>query len=423
MIWHRLRALAAVAASAFTFLAAAPAAAQANLQPTPPEVPLWRTEANGDAVQTDLGFILPARIGAFERKGFSSTRPDGASVMAWYETPDTALRLRILIHLRVDVRGIPLEGDPLQTNWSFTARVAEGEHPDVTPETLSEGRIVWGTVQSPNAVERFTRFPLQAGPRVQGAWFRNFGLWAVLATVSGPEARRAEVEEAGRLVRDRQWPRGALGAELRTVSERLWQAPECGRGFDRSGTGRPTPIDGATAAMLGTALGMNFIDNRPADMPNPGLQPDDYCRIETFRIGPAEVVALGWRGDASRPWQARYAFYRRRSGDLYQFESPLPAADIPAALAAAGVRRLVQFTATSDAQATILDAYTDWPSYEEAKAIVLRTAPGGALPLVDALHPPGRLHVTINTGRVTGGAAAPPPTPGPAPTEPPRPPR
>jgi hypothetical protein len=417
MISHIVRTLAVVVAPVAFFLSAAPAAAQANLQPGPPEVPLWRTDANGDAIQTGLGFILPAQIGAFERKGFSSTRPDGGSVMAWYETPDSALRLRILIHLRVDVRGMSLDGDPLQSNWRFVSRIAEGEHQDVAPETLSEGRIIWGTVQSPNAIERFSRFALQSGPRIQGAWYRNFGLWAVLATVSGPDARRADVEAAGRLVRERQWPRGTLGAELRTVSEQLWQAPECGPGFDRSGTGRPTPIDSATAAILGTALGMNFIDNRPADMPNPGLQPGDYCRIETFRIGPAEVVALGWRGDAARPWQARYAFHRRRSGDLYQFESPLPASEVPPALAAAGVRRLVQFTATSEAQATILDAYTDWPSYEEAKAIVLRTAPGGALPLVDAVHPPGRLHITINTGRVTDGAAAP------APAEPARPPR
>jgi hypothetical protein len=406
-----LRALGLAAA----LLAGGTAFAQAGIQPTPPRVPLWRTEANGDAVQTDLGFILPARIGDFERKGFSSTRMDGGSVMSWYETPDGAMRLRILIHLRVDVRGLPLEGDALETNWRFLARITQGEYPDVPAEKLSEGRIVWGTSQTPNAIEQFVRFALPGGARVQGAWYRNFGVWAVLATVSGPEARRADVEAAGRSVRDRQWPRGALGAELRTVSERLWQAPDCGRDFDRNGSGRPVPIDGATAAILGTGLSMNFIDNRPADMPNPGLQPGDYCRIETFRVGPAEVVALGWRGAASRGWQARYAFYRRRTGHLYQFESPLPVAEIPPALAAAGVRRLVQFTATTDSEAMILDTYTDWPSYEDAKAIVLRTAASGMVPLVQAVHPPGRIHITVNTGRVTDGAAPAPsaePTPG-----------
>ena len=68
------------AAIGLLLLASIPTRAQ--LSPSPPQGPLWEEQATGDAVQKDLGFIVPKRWKNFEREGFTSTRADGASTKA-----------------------------------------------------------------------------------------------------------------------------------------------------------------------------------------------------------------------------------------------------------------------------------------------------------------------------------------------------
>jgi hypothetical protein len=48
----------------------------------------------------------------------------------------------------------------------------------------------------------------------------------------------------------------------------------------------------------------------------------------------------------------------------------------------------------------VLEAFTDWPSYEDSKALVSRITNGGVAPLVMVSNPPGRMNVNVNSGRM-----------------------
>jgi hypothetical protein len=63
----------------------------------PSQSELWEELPNGDALQKDLGFIVPKQWKVFTLRGFSSTRPDGASVKAQYRSEDQVLQLNILL--------------------------------------------------------------------------------------------------------------------------------------------------------------------------------------------------------------------------------------------------------------------------------------------------------------------------------------
>src|SRR5262245_49486840 len=93
-----------------------------------PQTPLWGEEPNGDAVQKDLGFILPAKWKNFERRGFTSTRADGASVKAHYVSDDKAIALGIQIQLRADIRGLELPRDMV---WSLIQVAGDVEYAKV----------------------------------------------------------------------------------------------------------------------------------------------------------------------------------------------------------------------------------------------------------------------------------------------------
>ena len=84
--------------------------------PTPPLGALWEMRANGDAWQKDLGFLIPAQWKGFKRLGFSSGRADGGSVNAYYESEDHAMKLTLLLQLRIDMRGLPMDADMV---WDF----------------------------------------------------------------------------------------------------------------------------------------------------------------------------------------------------------------------------------------------------------------------------------------------------------------
>jgi len=375
---------------------AAPAAAQ---QLATPPAPLWRVEANGDAVQTDLGFIMPARIGAFERKGFTSTRSDGRSTMTWYEDPN-GLSLRILIHLRVDVRGFPMEGrvgDPLDLNWSFLQNIGSN-----APEgqRIVHQRIGWNGGPHTNAIMQLDRFPGPQGAEFQGMWYRNIGVWAVLAVASGPEARRTEIEVAGRAAMALPWPGAPRGAELIARARGfLAELQDCGT-IDRSGNGSPVEINSAVGAAMAFFLAPNFIENPAETYLHPASTPGDYCRIETFTAAPHEIVALAWRGDRSGDRAARYAFMVRDGSSFVQFETNLPARAASPQLEPLGISRAVQLTFYNQRNVAVTQVFTDWPSYEDAKQAATRVLLDGQIPVILGRRTPQMIQVSVNHGRV-----------------------
>src|SRR5688572_176058 len=112
---------------------------QRMLSPTPPLGPMWEMQADGDAYQKDLGFILPEKWSDFRREGFSSGRADGGSVRGLYKSSDGALSLAIWIQLRIDMRGFPMPADTVWSllNAGFTAEV--GAKPGDRGTELSSG--------------------------------------------------------------------------------------------------------------------------------------------------------------------------------------------------------------------------------------------------------------------------------------------
>jgi hypothetical protein len=380
--------VATLAALAFTI---APAAAQ---QPRPPEVPLWTMAANGDAVQTDLGFVLPERIGTFERRGFTSTRPDGASVMTWYESPDGRTKMRILIQLRADIRGFPVPGaDGVERNWRFLERLGDVEFPSAPRETIIDGPLLWGTPDRPNGRIRIVRFTTPGGPVSQGMWYRNIGAWALVVVAHGPD--QGEVERAGAAAMTMPWPRAPLTAELRaTAPQFLRGLREC-PAFDRTGTGRPVEAAAAIRAMLGLGLGVTMLDSA-RNLPHPVLQPERYCRIETFRIGDREVVGLGWEGDANGYPAARYAFMPADGSALFQIESYFSGQEVPPDQRV-GIERLVWLTASNSRRVAAIRVFTNWPSYDEAKALAIGADDDA--PLVSVSHTAAGLVIDADPAR------------------------
>lgn len=367
-------------------------------QPAPPDVPLWRLEANGDAVQTDLGFILPPRIKTFERRGFTSTRPDGGSVMTHYESPD-GVKLRILLQLRSDVRPpTKTVADGIADNWRLAKLTARFSYPvDSQPEILLEGPLVWGDVPTANGMVLFRRFRIGDKSEIQGIWYRNIGLWAVIVIASAPESRHSEVEAAGATAMQIPWPAAPVSAELRArAPDWLSALSACPAGLKRDGNGRPVDPGPVVAGMIGLGIATYFKDN-PAILPHPLLKPKDYCLIERFRVGDTEITALGWTGDVSAYPAARYAFIIGGEGVMYQFESFFTVT--PAEGGPAGITRMVWLTASNARRAGVIRVFTDWPSYAEAKRIVSGSGGAQPRPVVEVVHPAGQIRITpINTG-------------------------
>lgn len=377
---------------------AGPVSAAFAQEPTPPAVPLWRMEANGDAVQTDLGFILPARIRAFERRGFTSTRNDGASVMTHYESAD-GVKLRILLQLRGDMRGVPLTGaDGVARNWTFVKFAGDALYPAGSgPEMVLEGPLVWGNAARANGMMLFRRFRTGESSEIQGIWYRNIGIWMVVVIASAPEARQAEVEAAGAAAMQIPWPAAPVTAELRALDPAWPSALQaCPSDLARDGDGRAVDPGPVVASMIGMGLASYFLDN-PALLPHPLIKLQDYCLIERFRVGDIQITALGWTGDVSAYPAVRYAFLIGGQGVMYQYESFFTVA--PAEGGPAGTTRLVWLTASNARRAAAIRVFTDWPSYAEAKRMVSESGGPQAPPVVEVVHPAGQIRVTpINAG-------------------------
>lgn len=377
---------------------AGPATAAFAQEPAPPAGPLWRMEANGDAVQTDLGFILPARIRGFERRGFTSAGNDGASVMTHYESAD-GVKLRILLQLRGDIRGLPLAGaDGVARNWPTAKLAGDALYAAGSgPETLLEGPLVWGNAPRANGMMLFRRFRTGGRSEIQGIWYRNIGIWMVVAIASAPEAGQAEVEAAGAAAMQIPWPAAPVTAELRALDP-AWPPtlPACPSGLALDGKGRAVDPGPIVASMIGMGLASYFMDN-PAALPHPLLKLNDYCLIERFRVGDVQITALGWTGSVSAYPAVRYAFLIGGQGVMYQYESFFTVA--PAQGGPAGTTRLVWLTASNARRAAAIRVFTDWPSYAEAKRMVAESGGPQARPVVEVIHPAGQIRVTpINAG-------------------------
>lgn len=395
-----LQLLRCVLAAAAIGLAGVPAVAQ---DPAPPQVPLWRLQPNGDAVQTNLGFLLPARWKEFERKGFSSGAPDGTRVAVLYERPDGPIRMRIILQPRADGETSPLPGsDGVERNWPLLETATAKDY-SVKGEELSEARIVWGRSDKPNAKMRLVRYAVPGKPEIQGLWYRNIGLWSVAIVVWGPEDRRADIEQAGKsAMAEMAWPSAPLSADLKAMAPEYLQVVKPCAAAPSGGNGVPAKVNAAIGSVMGMGLVSYFTEVGPK-LPHPVLEPDKYCRVETFKAGTAEITALAWQGPPAASWTASYAFIIAKTGAFYQIESLFdagPSGPIREQLDALGIRRLVQLTFTDLNSASVLEAFTDWPSYEESKALVSRITNGGVAPLVMVSNPPGRMNVNVNSGRM-----------------------
>jgi hypothetical protein len=356
-----------------------------------PQVPLWGEEANGDAIQKDLGFILPKKWKEFERLRFSSTRADGGSVKTWYRTKDDALSLNILIQLRVDIRGIDLGADFPWTLIKMAGEVELGLEPGKKPVELSSGPFSLGGRQPPGKV-RWTRHDLATGPMVQGLWWQNIGIWSVIITAAGPEARKAEVEKAGAsIINEMPFPHAPAAAEFMAIGTKLFGGmPPCAKDL-------PEGKGAATAKVMEEAVKVSLImpgyvmDNPKTAPISPATSGQDYCKIETFKSRKGEVTAVRYTGKAGEFWDARYGFAldSGRNGYL-QFDRNSALGSIPGSA--------VLLTYSDRKQVTAFGLYNDWPSYADARKAVETVFENPPSAIARVSHPASQVRVEVDTG-------------------------
>lgn len=354
-----------------------------------PQVELWGEETNGDAIQKDLGFILPKKWKAFDRYRFSSTRADGASVKTWYRTSDSELTLNILIQLRVDVRGVDLGPD---FAWQMMKRSAEGEFGSDAgnkPVELSSAPFSLGGRQ-PSGMERWTRYEHSTGPRVQGMWWQNIGIWSVIITAAGPEARRAEVEAAGNsVIKEMPFPFAPTSAEYLAIGVKLFaDMPLCAKDLpEGNGTALAKSID--DAMMFGVIM-TGYVKYDPKISPmSPITSREGYCKIETFKNSNSEVTAVRFIGNPTESWDTRYGFAVDAGRNGYfqfdRFAGFETGKDSKIALTWSDSRKAVAYT-----------FFNDWPSYADAKKAVEAVLDTNAAPIVQALHPANKFNVNVD---------------------------
>jgi hypothetical protein len=356
-----------------------------------PQVPIWAEEANGDAIQKDLGFILPKKWKAFERYRFSSTRPDGGSVKTWYRSSDSQLNLNILIQLRVDIRGMDLGADFPWTLIKMASDVELGLEPGKKPVELSSAPFSLGGRQPAGKV-RWTRHELSTGPRVQGMWWQNIGIWSVVITASGPEARKAEVEKAGTsVVEEMPFPHAPAAAELLAIGSKLFATvPACPKNLPE-GNGVTSAKAMEEAVKISLIMPSYVMDNLKTAPISPVTSGAEYCKIESFRSRKGEVTAVRFTGKPGEFWDARYGFAldSGRNGYL-QF-------DRNSALGTAQGSNVL-LTYSDRKQVTAFSLFSDWPSYVDARKAVETVLNNPPNPIARVSHPASKVLVQLDTG-------------------------
>jgi hypothetical protein len=382
---------------------AAPLMPAAGQMTEPPNVPLWAKADNGDAIQRDLGFILPAKWRSFERKQFTSTRPDGGSTKIWYVDAGRNMRMNLLIQLRVDVRGLRLPPDQIRQLLMLSAD-AEYRGTTTGPAIpLEDG--AFAARDGAEGYRRISRYPMASGPEVQSAWTWNLGMWAVVLTVSGPEARRAEIDAEAKAVLDEMpFPRAPRTAELLTLTDAELDAmPACAP--VKTGDAREVEVETVWGTIMGIALTSYMVGDAKTAPPTPITHRDSYCRVERFERNGRRVVALAAPTLTSDAWDVRYGFLVDR-GELgyYQVERSKMVAETLAAEKVAGGAELTQLNRGDPRKVQTLAIYNGWPSYAQARAAVERAIDGKTAAIVNVSMPPKQTVVGVNPDRTKKSA-------------------
>jgi hypothetical protein len=358
--------------------------------PEVPQVPLWAEEANGDAIQKDLGFILPKKWKGFDRYQFSSTRADGGSVKTWYRSSDSELTLNILIQLRLDIRGIDLGSEVPWTLIKMASDVEFGLEAGKKPVELSSAPFSLGGRQPPGKV-RWTRHDLASGPKVQGTWWQNIGIWSVVITAAGPEARKADVEKAGAsVINEMPFPHAPAAAEFMAIGPKLFAAmPVCAKDLpEGNGLASSKSMEQAVKTSL---IMPSFVMDNPKTAPiSPVTSGTEYCKIESFKSSKGEVTAVRFTGKPGEFWDARYGFALNAGRNGYlQFDRNTALGPAPGSS--------VLLTYSDKRQVTAFALFSDWPSYAEAKKAVEGVFDKPPNVIARVSHPANKVLVQVDT--------------------------
>lgn len=359
-----------VKATAWGILGFASLSASAQMMPSPPQGALWTEQPNGDAVQNDLGFIVPKKWKNFEREGFTSTRADGASTKAHYLSDDKAIRLGILLQLRADIRGLDLGSDFVWTMVEASAGFEYAMRTKEKPTELSSGDFSLGK-RLPVGHMRWARFPVSPAPEIQGVWWQNIGVWSVIITMSGPEARKADIEAAANtLLNEMPFPSAPIAVEFAAIGPKLFaDMQKCAAERPRGDGGEVVPTF-KEAAALGMLMPVPMLNKAGDIVITPVTHAKDYCVIETFYPRKdLPVIAVQYTGAATTDWDVRYGFALNNGrGGYYQIER-MKATEALSSITGADASH-VYLDYTNSKRASVYTVFTDWPSYEAAKQLI-----------------------------------------------------
>lgn len=371
-----------------------------GLAAEPPKGVLWTMEEDGDALQTDLGFIVPAKWKDFVRQGFSSTRPDGGSVKAYYLTPEPSLKLTLWLQLRPDIRGLPLDADAVWSLMQFGIGAEYGLAGKDKVTKLSEGSFSLGN-RTPAGRYIWQRYDLPNGPEVQGAWWQNIGVWSVIITFSGPESRRADLEAAANtLIAEMPFPSAPLVTELLVNGQEIFERmPNC-KGKTPEGAGKeivPTFQQGMLYSLLVPSMQMGQHNEL---LISPVTHAKDYCAIESFTASnKLPVIAIQYRGAPGDTWEARYGLVINNGrGGYYQLERLAP--KIAQEKVADAQLDQVYLHYTNNKRTELVTVFDDWPSYEGLKKAFeafLKGKPGAIIATIKTAE---KLNIQTNTARI-----------------------
>lgn len=381
-------------------LAASSAHGQRIFDPTPPLGVLWEMQADGDAFQKDLGFVIPEKWQGFKRLGFSSGRADGGSVKAYYETDDHTLKLNLWLQLRIDMRGLPMDADMV---WGLLKIAVTGEMGSKEKGTELSNKPFAVGKRTPAGREVWTRYVLDSGPAVQGAFWQNIGVWSVIVTFSGPEARREEIETlAQSLFAEMAFPYAPLATELAVNGTQLFTAmPKCD-GKPPEGAGKEFTPTFQQAALMSILLPGMMVGQENQFILSPVTQANDYCVIETFKARKdLPITAIQYRGPASDAWEARYGFaINNGQGGYYQVER-MPAVAAQQTTTNGVTLDQVFLNFSNNKRASISAVFNDWPSYAEAKrAIIAQHKDGKPEPIITVVQTAEKREINQNPKRV-----------------------
>lgn len=369
-----------------------------DMSAEPPKGVLWTVEPDGDAIQNDLGFIVPKKWRGFERQGFTSTRADGASLKAYYLSADKALKFNYWLQLRPDIRGLPLDED---TVWSLMQVGINAEYllPKEKYTLISEEKFSLGG-RTPTGRHQWQRVETANGVEVQGAWWQNIGVWSVIITFSGPEARRAELEAAAKeLFELMPFPGAPITVELAAMGDALFASmPKCGD-KPADGEGKEVTPSFQQATLYGLLVPNMQMGQSNELIISPANHGKEYCVIETFNMGKdLPVTAVRYTGAPTDAFDARYAFVMNGGrGGVYQLERLTPKF-------AEGVNDVrlnqVYLHYSNNKRASLITVFDEWPSYKQLKKSFEKYMKEKPDPVVSTTKTYEKLHISYNTARI-----------------------